>query len=112
MKMQGDLSLHHQPLNESFSARVTPELWEKYRLSDEQVAFFNEIGYLSNVRILSDEQVAQLNRELDEIKVQQQVDEIRSEAERSTADRADKDAFIEKLEQAWRTKDSESFLAR
>ncbi len=61
MKMQGDLSRHHQPLNESFSARVTPELWEKYRLSDEQVAFFNENGYLSNIRILSDEQVAQLN---------------------------------------------------
>ncbi|HET7179587.1 MAG TPA: phytanoyl-CoA dioxygenase family protein, partial [Chryseosolibacter sp.] len=68
MKMQGDFSRHHEPLNESFSARVTPEVWEKYRLSDEQVAFFNENGYLSNIRILSDDQVAQLNRELDEIK--------------------------------------------
>lgn len=51
-----------------FPPGVTPETWERYKLSDEQVAFFEEQGYLTNVRLLDDQQVDQLNKELDEIK--------------------------------------------
>ena len=68
MKAAEDLSTFHQPLSDSFSPRVTRELWEKYKLSDEQVSFFNENGYLANVRLLDEEQVSQLIEELDEIK--------------------------------------------
>jgi ectoine hydroxylase-related dioxygenase (phytanoyl-CoA dioxygenase family) len=38
--------------------------WDRYRLSEEQVAFFHEYGYLAGVRLLDDEQVEQLRREL------------------------------------------------
>lgn len=63
-----DLSQFHQPLSETFSRHITRENWEKYKLTDEQVAFFNENGYLANIRLLDDEQVALLNTELEEIK--------------------------------------------
>ncbi|MEO5601663.1 MAG: phytanoyl-CoA dioxygenase family protein, partial [Cyclobacteriaceae bacterium] len=44
------------------------DAWEKYRLSDDQVNFFREFGYLSGIKLLDDHQVASLNKELDEIK--------------------------------------------
>lgn len=68
MNTLSDLSLQHRPLNDFFSKPVNREIWEECRLTDAQVAFFNENGYLSNVPILDDEQVAELNNELDEIK--------------------------------------------
>jgi ectoine hydroxylase-related dioxygenase (phytanoyl-CoA dioxygenase family) len=68
MAAQEDLSVYHEPIQRSFSPIVTKEMWEKYKLSDEQIAFFNEHGYLANIRLLDHEQVDQLNRELDEIK--------------------------------------------
>jgi ectoine hydroxylase-related dioxygenase (phytanoyl-CoA dioxygenase family) len=68
MAAQEDLSVYHEPIQRSFSPIVTKEMWEKYKLSDEQIAFFNENGYLANIRLLDHEQVDQLNRELDEIK--------------------------------------------
>ena len=68
MQVQDDLSQFHQPLNDVFSPRITRELWEKHRLTDDQVAFFHENGYLANVRLLDEDQVSQLTSELDEIK--------------------------------------------
>ena len=68
MKVQEDLSQFHQPLSNVFSPRVTKALWEKHRLTDDQVAFFNENGYLANIRLLDEDQVSQLNAELDEVK--------------------------------------------
>ena len=40
--------------------------WDQYRLTDEQVAFFHEHGYLAGVRILTDEQYDRLCGELAE----------------------------------------------
>lgn len=68
MRTKDDLSEFHQPLSDLFPALPPEEAWEKYRLSDDQVAFFNEFGYLSGIKLLDDEQVDQLNAELDEIK--------------------------------------------
>lgn len=62
-----DLSKHHQLLSDLFTYPQTTEAWERYRLSDEQLAFFREEGYLANVRLLSDEQVDVLNEELSAI---------------------------------------------
>jgi ectoine hydroxylase-related dioxygenase (phytanoyl-CoA dioxygenase family) len=60
--MTQDLSQQHAPIG-SFLA-PTDDDWERYRLSDEQVEFFHQNGYLKGVRILSDEQVEMLRGEL------------------------------------------------
>ena len=60
--MTQDLSQRHAPIG-SFLDGVADD-WERYRLSDEQVAFFHQNGYLKGVRILTDEQVETLRQEL------------------------------------------------
>jgi ectoine hydroxylase-related dioxygenase (phytanoyl-CoA dioxygenase family) len=59
-----DLSTKHQPLGSLFTAPKTPDDWQRYRLSDDQVAFFHENGYLAGVRILDDKQIDILRDEL------------------------------------------------
>ena len=59
-----DLSKYHQLVSEFFTYPQTPEEWEPYRLTDEQVAHFREQGYLSNVKLLEEWQVDALNEEL------------------------------------------------
>ncbi len=51
-----------------FEPSVTKEMQERYRLTKEQLDFFHENGYLANIRLLDDDQINQLLRELDEIK--------------------------------------------
>lgn len=41
--------------------------WDQYRLSDEQVAFFKENGYLADVKLLNSTQIESLRNELAEI---------------------------------------------
>lgn len=65
--MVEDLSKYHQPIGDLFRLPTTREEWEQYRLSDEQVAFFHENGYLPGVRILTDEQVERLREELEQL---------------------------------------------
>lgn len=65
--IEQDLSKHHKLIGDLFPRMSEREIWEAYRLSDEQVAFFHENGYLSHVKLLDDEQVEQLRRELDEV---------------------------------------------
>jgi ectoine hydroxylase-related dioxygenase (phytanoyl-CoA dioxygenase family) len=62
--MVEDLSLHHQPLGVLGRLPGTVAEWARYRLTDEQVAFFHENGYVAGVRVLSDEQVDKLRQEL------------------------------------------------
>jgi ectoine hydroxylase-related dioxygenase (phytanoyl-CoA dioxygenase family) len=59
-----DLSTQHKPVGKLLDLSETPDEWERYRLSDEQVQFYHEHGYLQGVRILTDEQVALLREEL------------------------------------------------
>lgn len=59
-----DLSLHHALISDMFPHLSGKEMWEQYKLSDEQVAFFQENGYLANVKILDDTQVEKLKEEL------------------------------------------------
>jgi ectoine hydroxylase-related dioxygenase (phytanoyl-CoA dioxygenase family) len=56
-----DLSAKHELITDLFASQGGDE---QYRLSDEQVAFFHEHGYLAGVRILSDEQIEALRAEL------------------------------------------------
>jgi len=62
-----DLSVEHRPIGDLFAQPTTPEEWAAYRLSAEQVAFFEHHGYLSGIRILSDAQVDALSDELDQL---------------------------------------------
>ncbi len=65
--MQEDLSNYHSPISNLFTLPQSQAEWEQYRLTDEQVAFFHEQGYLSGVRLLTDEQVEILRNELAEV---------------------------------------------
>jgi len=59
-----DLSVYHEPISNLFSVPASQVDWDRYRLSDEQVRFFNENGYLAGIKILDDEQVERLRDEL------------------------------------------------
>lgn len=63
--MTQDLSKNHNPV--SGFLQLGPNVDDPaaaFRLSDEQIEFFNENGYVSGIRILSDEQIEQLRQEL------------------------------------------------
>jgi hypothetical protein len=59
-----DLSKIHQLVSELFRYPTTAAEWEPYKLTENQIAFFKEQGYLSNIRLLEEWQVAALNEEL------------------------------------------------
>ncbi|MFP5042533.1 phytanoyl-CoA dioxygenase family protein [Parasediminibacterium sp. JCM 36343] len=62
-----DLSTQHQLISNLFQWPTKPSEWEQYKLSNEQLEFFNEYGYLSNIKLLEEWQVDKLNNELAEI---------------------------------------------
>ncbi len=65
--MTEDLSKYHAPLTNIFPAPSSPGEWDEYRLSDEQVAFYEEHGYVAGVRVLDGAQVEALRAELSEL---------------------------------------------
>jgi len=65
--MAADLSQRHELVSDLFSLPKSAAEWERYRLTDEQVAFFHENGYLAGVRMLDDEQVERLREELNDM---------------------------------------------
>jgi ectoine hydroxylase-related dioxygenase (phytanoyl-CoA dioxygenase family) len=62
--MTTDLSTRHEPVGDLISIPKTRRQWDRYRLTDEQIAFYQEQGYLAGVRILDDEQIGKLRAEL------------------------------------------------
>jgi ectoine hydroxylase-related dioxygenase (phytanoyl-CoA dioxygenase family) len=62
-----DLSAHHGFIGDVFALPATEDEWKKYHLSDEQVEFYNEYGYLKGVPILTERQVEILREELDQL---------------------------------------------
>ncbi len=67
MELHRDLSEYNQLVSDLFNWPDRKEKWEQYRLTGDQVAFFNENGYLHNIKMLESDQVDQLNNELLEI---------------------------------------------
>jgi hypothetical protein len=65
--MTNDLSQYHSPVTDLFPAPETAEGWAACGLTDEQVAFYSEQGYVAGVRVLSDAQVEALRAELSEL---------------------------------------------
>jgi len=59
-----DLSAHHQLVGDLFKWPQTAGEWDQYNLSDEQVAHYNEYGYVSGIKLLEEWQVDRLNGEL------------------------------------------------
>src|SRR5882762_764482 len=62
-----DLSQEHFLVSELFKWPVNAAEWEPYRLSEDQVRFFHEFGFLSGIKLLNEEQIKYLNDELEEI---------------------------------------------
>lgn len=62
--MVTDYSTRHELVSDLFRLPPTAEEWDRYRLTDEQVAFFHREGYLAGVRMLDDRQVDTLRDEL------------------------------------------------
>lgn len=62
-----DLSTKHQLISDLFNWPTKSSEWEQYKLSNEQLDFFKEFGYLSDIKLLDEWQVDRLNKELEEI---------------------------------------------
>lgn len=58
--MIDDLSRYHYPVTRLFAS----DEWQRYRLSEEQVSFYREHGYLAGIRVLNDEQLEVLRGEV------------------------------------------------
>jgi ectoine hydroxylase-related dioxygenase (phytanoyl-CoA dioxygenase family) len=58
-----DLSLNHSPVSNLFPNPTEDDV-ARYGLSDDQIAFYHENGYLAGVKILSNDQVDALRMEL------------------------------------------------
>jgi len=62
--MVHDLAARHEPITGLFPPAPSSSADARYRLTDRQVAFFNEHGYLAGIPVLDDEQVDALRAEL------------------------------------------------
>ena len=62
--MPEDLSRYHHPVSNLFPHSTD---WSKYQLSEDQVSFYREHGYLAGIRMLDDAQLDVLRRELAEL---------------------------------------------
>ena len=55
-----DLSRYDQPVSGLFPRITTPESAARFRLSDEQLVFYREHGYVAGMQVLSENQVEAL----------------------------------------------------
>ncbi|RYZ52523.1 MAG: phytanoyl-CoA dioxygenase family protein [Sphingobacteriales bacterium] len=62
-----DLSKFHTLVSDLFRWPETAAEWDQYRLTKEQVEFYNEYGYVSNIKLLDEWQIEKLNTELAQI---------------------------------------------
>lgn len=67
LQMSEDLSTYSSPIGKLFASPTTPDEWAGYRLSDEQVEFYREHGYLAGLRLLNQMQIEVLRDELKEL---------------------------------------------
>ena len=61
--MTEDLSHYHLPISDLFPSGR----WEQYRLTEEQINFYRENGYLAGIKMLNETQLDVLCRELAEL---------------------------------------------
>lgn len=68
MKATKDLALYHHLISDLFRLPKTMQEWDRYRLSDKQLAHFHENGYLSGIKLLEENQIKVLLKEVEELK--------------------------------------------
>ena len=62
-----DLSTIHELVSDIFKWPATASEWEEYKLSDEQVDFFNANGFVSGIKLLDEKQIEIIRNELAQI---------------------------------------------
>lgn len=62
-----DLANQHRPVSDLFQWPKSKEAWDHYRLTDDQVAHFHEEGYVSDIKLLNEDQVEILRKDLAKI---------------------------------------------
>ena len=62
-----DLSHVHELITDMFRWPKNKAEWEEYKLTQEQVDFFNENGYVAGIKMLDDKQIEKLRNDLDEL---------------------------------------------
>ena len=62
-----DLSTVHSLVSNIFRQPQSKNEWEQYKLSNEQVEFFKEFGYLANVKMLDEEQIETIKSEIEKL---------------------------------------------
>ena len=67
LAMTKDLSLYHQPISDLFTSPRTGDEWNRLRLTDEQLEFYEVNGYVAGLQLLDDHQVEVLRGELTEL---------------------------------------------
>jgi ectoine hydroxylase-related dioxygenase (phytanoyl-CoA dioxygenase family) len=65
--MASDLSLRHELVGSLFQLPSQRDDWRALRLSQDQLDFYVENGYLPGVRMLDDQQIAALREELNDL---------------------------------------------
>ena len=59
-----DLSEVHHPVTDMFRWPASKEEWEQYELSNDQVEFFRENGFLTGIKMLDEKQIEIIKNEL------------------------------------------------
>jgi ectoine hydroxylase-related dioxygenase (phytanoyl-CoA dioxygenase family) len=62
-----DLAEIDGPISGLFQWPESKEAWEPYRLTDDQVAYFHEYGYVSEIPMLNEKQISTLRSDLNAI---------------------------------------------
>ncbi len=62
-----DLSEYHSLISDMFKWPDSNSEWDQYRLTAEQLAFFEKNGYVSGIKLLETRQIENLKQELTEI---------------------------------------------
>lgn len=62
--VQDDLSTRHELVSDLFALPRNGEEWDRYRLSDQQVAHFHARGYVAGTTVLDEDQIERLRAEL------------------------------------------------
>jgi ectoine hydroxylase-related dioxygenase (phytanoyl-CoA dioxygenase family) len=62
-----DLSTIHELVSDIFKWPATAAEWDEYKLSDEQVDFFNKNGFVSGIKLLDEKQIEIIRNELAQI---------------------------------------------
>jgi ectoine hydroxylase-related dioxygenase (phytanoyl-CoA dioxygenase family) len=62
-----DLAAHHAMISDLFLLPESRRQWDRFRLTEQQVASYHKQGFLAGIRVLDDQQVETLRGELDQL---------------------------------------------